>query len=52
MNHPSLTEHAPFLAGLRERPEFRELLNRVRQRWLALVEWEQQHVAVADEASR
>lgn len=42
VNHPALTEHAPFLAGLRERPGFRELMDPVRERWLKMVEWERQ----------
>ena len=45
VSYPAFSEHAPFLAGLRDRAAFRELLDPLRQRWLALVEWEQQHVA-------
>jgi tetratricopeptide (TPR) repeat protein len=45
VNHPALTEHAPFLAGLRDRPGFRELMDPVKERWQALVEWEQQQRA-------
>jgi|CXWL01.1.fsa_nt_gi TolB-like protein len=42
VNHKALTKHAPFLAGLHERPEFHALLDPVRERWLGLVEWERQ----------
>jgi hypothetical protein len=52
VNHPSLTEHAPFLEPLREEREFRELMEPVRQRWLSLVEWERQHVPGARAAER
>jgi serine/threonine protein kinase len=45
VNHPALTEHAPFLARLRDRPEFHELMGPVKERWQALVEWERQHRA-------
>jgi hypothetical protein len=33
VNHPSLTEHAPFLAALREQPEYGQLMADVRPRW-------------------
>jgi len=45
VNHPALTEHSPFLAGLRDHPEFRELMGTVKERWQALVEWERQYRA-------
>ena len=50
VSYPALTEHAPFLATLRDRPEFKELLDPVRQRWLSLVEWERKHLAAPSPA--
>lgn len=41
INHPFLAEHDPFLADLRHEPDFRKVLDELRPRWEAIVEWEQ-----------
>lgn len=45
VNHAALSEHAPFLARLRERKEFGELMEPARVRWQVLVEWERKRRA-------
>jgi serine/threonine-protein kinase len=40
VNHPSWTEVDQNFAPLRDDPEFRELMDGIRPRWQALVEWE------------
>jgi len=40
INHPYLAEHSVFLAGLRGDPRFEELMEGIRPRWEAVVEWE------------
>jgi TolB-like protein len=52
VSHPALSEHAPFLAGLRDHPPFRDLLDSLRPRWLGLVEWERRNVIGEGGASR
>lgn len=51
-SHPALTTHAPFLASLRDRPEFHELMGLIKPRWQALVDWERQHRAAARGTAR
>ena len=41
LNYPSLTEHDAFLERLHDDPAFRQMMEEVKPRWEALVEWEQ-----------
>jgi serine/threonine protein kinase/tetratricopeptide (TPR) repeat protein len=40
INHPNLSTHSAALEGLRETPEFQEILTGVKPRWEAVIEWE------------
>jgi len=45
INHPFLAEHDPFLTEVRDEPGFLQLLEEVRPRWEAVVEWERRRQA-------
>jgi hypothetical protein len=40
INYPCLAEHDPFLAEVRQAPAFQRLMEELRPRWEAVVEWE------------
>ena len=40
INYPFLSRHDPFLETVRSDPRFQELMEEVRPRWEALIEWE------------
>jgi serine/threonine-protein kinase len=45
INYPFLAEHEPFLTEVRRTDEFKRLLDEVRPRWDAVVEWERKRTA-------
>ncbi len=40
INYPYLTEHDPFLEAISGDPRFRQMMDEVKPRWEAVVEWE------------
>ena len=40
INYPFLAQHAPFLSSVRTDPGFQELMDELKVRWEAVVEWE------------